>query len=216
MSQDALGNTLIPFTRELQKRNDQLEALQSLPLYNAPLEIERKIVTVDLDVGLLSDTHRNNLHEMKLDLPSKVYSGNTVDAALEAIKVWGRRLGQLASTKTTIGKNVNDDEREVYRSQQETLRIYKKSILALRGAEAFTGQGLVRPKRGRGCPRKHPKIFYYNNADELCERLDELVAAKRAGNTGLDNDINAILDELLKLKCVDKDAYDLLYKNIFR
>src|SRR6266516_6725846 len=37
--QDMISNTLIPFTNELRKRNEQVDNLQSLPLYNVPHEI---------------------------------------------------------------------------------------------------------------------------------------------------------------------------------
>src|SRR6476469_2337034 len=37
--QETIRNAIVPFIKELQKRNDQVEALQSLPFYNIP-EIE--------------------------------------------------------------------------------------------------------------------------------------------------------------------------------
>src|SRR6476469_10895156 len=37
--QESLSNALVPLGQELQKRNDQVEALQGLPFYNIP-EIE--------------------------------------------------------------------------------------------------------------------------------------------------------------------------------
>ena len=42
-----------------------------------------------------------------------------------------------------------------------------------------------------------------------------LDAAKQAGNTGVNNDINVIVDKLLKIGRIDKTTYDKLYKNIF-
>ena len=39
-SQDIVSNSLVPFTRELQKRNDQLDALENSPFYNIPAGIE--------------------------------------------------------------------------------------------------------------------------------------------------------------------------------
>ena len=74
---------------------------------------------------------------------------------------------------------------------------------------------LCKQKRGKGRPRKHPETIFYNSANDLCQKLDELVAAKRAGNTGLDNSINSVLDELLNIGAVDKDFYNNLFKYIF-
>ena len=104
------------------------------------------------------------------------------------------------------------------------MKIYKESILALKGAEKFikkSGEGLrkhklIKQKRGRGRPKKHPDTIFYNNGDDLCTKLNELVTAKKAGNTGLDNTIISALDELLNNKWVTKDEYDKLYKNIFQ
>jgi hypothetical protein len=45
--------------------------------------------------------------------------------------------------------------------------------------------------------------------------LIELLTAKKAGNTGLDNTIVSVLDELFDKKWISKDDYDNLFKNIF-
>ena len=108
-------------------------------------------------------------------------------------------------------------------AQKQTMKIYKDSILALKGAEKFTsksGEGLrkhklYKLKRGRGRPKKYPDIITCASTDELCEKLVEFDTAKETGNTGLDNSINSILDEMLEIKFINKDEYDILYKNIF-
>ena len=58
-------------------------------------------------------------------------------------------------------------------------------------------------------------VIYYPSIDDLCVKLTQLVAAKQAGHNGLDNNINSILDELLRVQEIDKDEYNILYKNIF-
>src|SRR6266536_3000799 len=217
-------DVLIPFTRELQKRNEQLEALQNLP-YQSGIDVppkDRDIINVDLDVGM-DKTHSKNLYDMDLDLPSEVQRKNKIAETLKLIKKYNRRLGQLISNQSPAGKNVSPEDKEIYKSRKETLKIYRESIKALQVTEIFTeksGQGLRRrklckPNRGRGRPRKYPDTILYNNPNELCEKLNELIMAKEAGNTGLDNSINSILDELLKIKSINKDDYDNLFKNIF-
>ena len=51
--------------------------------------------------------------------------------------------------------------------------------------------------------------------EELCIKLQKLNAAKQAGNNGVNNSIQSILDELLRISAIDKDDYNTLYKNIF-
>jgi hypothetical protein len=58
-------------------------------------------------------------------------------------------------------------------------------------------------------------VIYYASVDDLCSKLSELCAAKQAGNNGLDNRINSILDELLRVHAISKDEFNCLYKNIF-
>src|SRR6476469_9323059 len=69
--QESLSTALVPLVQELQKRNDQVEALQGLPFYNIP-EIEGvpqsspqkdkqpQYINVDLDGELLDQTHQEN------------------------------------------------------------------------------------------------------------------------------------------------------------
>jgi hypothetical protein len=41
----------------------------------------------------------------------------------------------------------------------------------------------------------------------LLERFDLLIASKQAGNTGVQNEIVSICDELLRQKVIDKKQY---------
>src|SRR6266536_44086 len=217
-SQEGLSNVLVPFTRELRKRNEQVETLQNLPYYGIE-DKPRDIIQVNLDAELLDEIHLKNLQDMMLDLPNEVQEKGTIEEVLKSIKKKNRKLGQFlgkASKKTP-------EEKEIFKSRLETLKIYRESIIALKGAKRFTdksGQGvrrrkLCKMKRGRGRPRKYPDTIVYNNPSDLCEKLAELVTAKEAGNTGLDNSINSILDELLVIKSINKVEYDKLFKTIF-
>jgi hypothetical protein len=233
--QETLSNALVPFTRELQKRNDQVEALQSLPFYNIP-EIEgvpqstpkvtpqkeqQQYINVDLDGELLDQTHQENLQDMKLDLPSEVQKKGSYESVIQEIHTKNRQIGQFLrkdSKKT-------DGEREVYKSQKKTLELYQNKIEGLKGAKQFivskkTGEGLckhklVKQKRGRGRPKLKPDLIVYSHPGDLVTKLNEYIIAKEAGNTSLDNYINEILDELLEKKCISKDDYDNIFKNVF-
>ena len=105
------------------------------------------------------------------------------------------------------------------------MELYKNKIDGLKGAEQFTvskktGEGLhkhklVKQKRRRGRPKIKPDLIVYSNLDDLAAKLKEYIIAKEAGNTGLDNYINEILDELLEKKCINKDDYDNIFKRYF-
>ena len=66
-------------------------------------------------------------------------------------------------------------------------------------------------KYGRGVV----ETIYYPNIEELCNRLSILCAAKEAGNSGLNNNITSIMDELLRVSAIDMPEYNKLYKKIF-
>ena len=94
---------MVPFTREFLKRNDQVEALQSLPFYNTSPAIEdvpqstpqkKQFLYVDLDGELLNQTHRENLQDLELDLPSEVQRKGTYQETLNIIKTENRKIGQ--------------------------------------------------------------------------------------------------------------------------
>ena len=71
----------------------------------------------------------------------------------------------------------------------------------MEGAKQFVGKGI--------------DVIYYPSVEDLYSKLTELDAAKKAGNTGIDNRIVATLDELLRTGAVTKNEYDTLYKLIF-
>jgi len=234
--QETLSNALVPLVQELQKRNDQVEALQSLPFYNIP-EIEGvpqstpqvtpqkqqqpQYISVDLDGELLEQTHLENLQDMGLDLPSEVQKKGSHESVIKEIISKRRQIGQY----TGKGSKRPDKEKEMYENQKETLKIYQNKIEALEGAKQFivskkTGEGLgkrrlVKQKRGRGRPKTKPDPILYSTLNDLVTELNKYIIAKEAGNTGLDNYINEILDELLEKKCINKDQYDNIFKNVF-
>src|SRR6478609_5699781 len=223
-NQSTLSNTLVPFTNELKRRNDQVDELQALPFYSKEESLSHstpksKDIMIDINGELLNQTHIENLVAMNFELPTKVQEKGTMASTLENIISKKKSLSQLTG-KT--GQKRSEAEKQTYQSQKDTLEIYERKIKKLVGVSEFivhTGKGyqrkLCKQKRGKGRPRKHPETILYNSANDLCEKLDELVAAKRAGNTGLDNSINSVLDELLNIGAIDKDIYNNLFKHIF-
>ena len=229
-NQNATSNVLVPFVNELQKRNNLIEDSQYLPFHNEPLKIqdvpqstpEKEKVTdlIDLDQKL-DITDIENLQDMNLKLPSEVQKEKTFQDVLKAIKSErhsiGAQLGKTAKLKPS------DKERQILESRKATLEKYKNLIKYTQIAtELFqvskkTGRGLpiCKPKRSRGRPKTRPNPIIYNNPDDLVQKLDEHLIAKEAGNTGLDDVIISMLDELLRIKAINKDDYDKIYKNYF-
>ena len=157
---------------------------------------EQPLIKIDLDSGL-NDTDIRNLQDMKLDLPSVVFKNKQIEETLNKIKSENRSIGQ----KLGKASDISAQEKEIYRSWKETLGNYKQKIQGLEGAKQFVGQGV--------------DVIFYPNVEDLCMRLAEFDAAKQAGNTGLDNRIISVLDELLRTQAISKDVYDELYKIIF-
>ena len=226
--QDTTSNALVPFTRELQRRNDQVEALQNLPFYNLPPEIEDVPQSTPVKEKILIDINMNegfdkiqkeDLQDMSFDLPSVVFQKGAVEETLERIKTENRSIGAFlgkSSTKT-------EKEKEVYKSRKETLILYKERLKGLEATQPIVvskkiGKGIkpvCKLKRGRGRPKTNTDPIVYSNPEDLMVKLVEFDASKQAGNTGVDNVINSILDEMLKIKSINKNDYDILYKNIF-
>jgi len=182
---------------------------------------------IDLDRGL-SSADKFNLMDMSLDAPSEVFKNNTADAMLEKVKTFNRSIGQCLR----IGSESTPNRIEKCKSRKKTLSIYKPKIDIIAGAQQFmksprsksesgepkdksnvaTGSGLRNAALANGSAAD---VIYYNSVDDLCSRLELLCAAKRAGNTGLNNNINSILDELLNKNAIDKTEYNNLFSQIF-
>jgi len=195
--------------RELQRRNDQVDLLVQQPFYSEQLPSitapqtsspMKDYIKINLDSDL-NETDLENLQDMSIDLPSIVFKNKQIEETLDKIKTENRSIGQ----KLGKSSGVKENEREIYASRKKTLAIYRQKILGLEGAKQFVGRGL----------KTKSDVIFYASVDDLCSKLAELYAARKAGNTGLDNVINSILDELLRVQAISKDEYDNLYKNIF-
>ena len=130
-NQENVTNSLVPFTRNLERRIDQVEDLHSLPYYNAPLEglegisqstpkKEGFTKNVDLDNGL-NDTDRENLSFFELDLPSNVLKSGTHIEILKKLAGCEIRIGKVLSEKDKKGKKSSEAEKEIATSQKEKL-----------------------------------------------------------------------------------------------
>ena len=210
-SRTAVSNALVPLVRELEKRNDQVDSLMEQPFYSQEIpaiaSASPELVKVDLDAQL-NLTDLENLEDMRFDLPSVVFKNKMVEETLEKIKTENRSIGQ----KLGKGSKLDAKEIVIYESRKHTLETYKRIVQGLQATKQF----ISTPKKtGKGLKNKIVDVIYYPSIEDLCANLAQLVAAKEAGNTGLDNHINSVLDELLRIEAIDKLEYNNYYKNIF-
>src|SRR6476661_9685684 len=123
-NQSTLSNTLVPFTNELKRRNDQFDELQALPFYSREESLSHstpksKDIMIDVNGELLNQTHIENLVAMNFELPSIVQEKGTTASTLENIISKKRSLSQL--TGKTGEKKRSDAEKEIFKSQKDTL-----------------------------------------------------------------------------------------------
>jgi len=195
--------------RELQRRNDHVDLLSQQPFYFDPMPSitapqtsspMKDYIKINLDTDL-NQTDLENLQDMSLDLPSVVFKNKLIEETIDKIKTENRSIGQ----KLRKGSDIRENEKQIYASRKKTLEVYRQKIQGLEGAKQFVGKGL----------KNKSDVIFYASVDDLCSKLTELCAAKQAGNNGLDNRINSILDELLRVNAISKNEYGNLYKNIF-
>lgn len=227
-----LNNVLVPFTNQLIQANNDRAAIQAMPFYNSDIQEERfsprpvasstptkdtPDMFIDLD-KLLSDTDKENLKDMSLPLPSEVIEQRNYDSVLEQIKSLNRQCGQY----TGKASKKDEKEKEMYKSRRETLEMYKMSLDEQQKALKYkAGEGLkskkkklVKPKRGRGRP-KTDHIVVYSSPYDLRQQLIKFMSAYNAGHTNVEKIIVHILDELLRIKEITKQEYDILYNDIY-
>ena len=193
------------------------DSTSHLPIPIAPVSSRRDIIKVNLDEQL-DQQDLDNLKDMKLPLPSKVYETDTISQTLNKVKTHNKSIGQYLGIGPS-SKSISKDAKAALESQKNTLKKYKTLIENTESAKKLIGTRKTDKKTGTGVnsntmPAVH-EISFYSSVDDLCNRLALLCAAKQAGNNGLNNNINSILDELLRINAVDKNEYNHLYSNIF-
>ena len=186
------------------------DAKSHIPLPVAPAK-SRRDPKVDLDEEF-DRQDVDNLVELKLLLPSEVYESDTIPQTLDKIKTYNKSIGQFLGTGPS-SKKISNAKKLQLESQRDTLKKYRDRIENTESAKSL----VVPPKTGKsgkgatGANTTVHEITFYSSVDDLCNRLSLLCAAKQAGNTGLNNNMNSILDELLRISAIDKNEYNHLY-----
>ena len=188
------------------------DAKSHIPLPVAPSSSRRDPLKVDLDDGF-DRQDVDNLVELKLPLPSEVYETDTISQTLDKIKTYNKSIGQFLGIGPS-SKKISNAKKVQLESQRDTLKKYRDRLENTESAKSLVATTKT-GKYGKGVPNAAHEISFYSSVDDLCNRLALLCAAKQAGNNGLNNNINSILDELLRINAIDKNEYNHLYSNIF-
>ncbi len=141
---------------------------------------------------LIGDPNNPNLDEMKNILSSK------------------NQQGSITNQKNKITRKINDkrtpisdvDKAKLNREYVE-LDAYGKQV-----NNAYKSFNNI--IKGQGMNKGF--INYYRNPIQLYHRLALLVASKDAGNTGVQNEISEIIDELLETRVIDKARAKILFQ----
>ena len=192
-----------------------------------PVSSRKEIIKINLDEHL-DQTDIDNLNDMKLPLPRKVYETNSMAQTLQSVKSYNKSISQYLGIGPA-SKSISKDIKKTLESQRTTLLKYrglientesaKKLISTRKTDKEKMSTGVISDMNSNAGAVPNAgavhEISFYSSVDDLCNRLALLCAAKEAGNNGLNNNINSILDELLHIKAIDKPEYNHLYSNIF-
>ena len=156
---------------------------------------------------------------MKLPLLSKVYETDTIAHTLSnKVKTHSKSIGQYSGIGPS-SKSISKDAKVALESQKATLKKYRTLIENTESAKKLIGTRVKLIKKlGTGVnsnamPAVH-EISFYSSVEALCNRLAFLCAAKQAGNNGLKNNINSILDELLRINAIRQQTNTIICTRI--
>lgn len=165
----------------------------------------RRVTTPVQRQNLPSSERRRRLNETRRTLNFSE-SPRTPERTVEILQDAGRRIDRILES-TSPG--VSDRTRAGVRSRLPvSTRTRHQTTAAARGVS----------KRGRGLKTYNDSIDfnfipynanshiiyeYFDDPNELCERLRLLVSSRMAGNTNHMQEINSIIEELRELGCID-------------
>jgi hypothetical protein len=152
-------------------------------------EAESDIVRLNLDKGI----NLKLLKRFNFDRPSKLYP-----LSKEKLNVLQKEISTVNRNKLGNDKKHAKTEENIAQINQniEDMRQYRARLEFMTTSDEVTGSG----------------IQYYSDPDTLIDRLQLLVASRAAGNTGVDNEISAIIDALVKDKHINKKRGLILHK----
>ena len=125
-------------------------------------------------------------------------------------------LWELITSKTPDSEIFTDDDYEQYQNILVETNAMKQNndpkSTKPKGSRGQKWRVYVKPiwdmyKTSEDIEKDGSGIILPSDPSALLERFDLLVASKQAGNTGVQNEIVSILDELLRQKIIDRNQY---------
>ena len=156
-------------------------------------------------------------------------SGQNLIVKGQGLKMIGNKFGSLIINPDALASgrlHVSRKDGTVIMDEQSDRSLYdlltkkfskshkysKNAIETFKKLATLAGISLYRGRSSKS--RMLGGAIYYNDPNDLVSRLNLLVASKHAGNTGVDNEISDIIDELLKKSYISKDVAIQLYNKI--
>ncbi len=149
---------------------------------------------------------------IKVENKLKVNNGKFGDLTIDPKKLTLGKLEVYKNNKKLIWKKIDKDLFDLLTKKYSKTRQYSNDSIATFN-RLLELSGI--PKMNIKSPKANLKAIYYSNPTELVQRLEELLSARSAGNTGLEKEINTVLDELLSIGQITLVEYRKILKNNF-
>ena len=175
------------------------DAKSHIPQPVAPSSSRSDPIKVNLDEGF-DRQDLDNLRDIGLQLPSRIHESDysdTIPGTREKIKTLNKSLGQYLGIGAA-SKKISKESKARMESQRDTLKKYKDRLEQTESAKKLLASSKTE-KSGKGISEANKaihEISFYSSVDDLCNRLALLCAAKQAENTGLNNNVNSILERV--------------------
>jgi hypothetical protein len=157
-------------------------------------------------------------------------SGNDIVVKGKGLKMIGNTFGSLSINRNELASGrlraLNRDDvvvmdessdRSLYdlltKKFSKTRKYSKNAIETFKKLSILAGVALCNSRCSKSKMLSGGAIFY-NDPNDLVNRLNLLTASKQAGNTGVNNEISDIIDELLSKSYISKDLAVTLFNKI--
>jgi len=211
--------------KDTDKYEEIIEKVNHHNKYVLGREKRGSVSSVDKDV-ITEKIQLNKDYVKRLRL---LLSGQDLIVKGQGLKMIGNKFGSLiinpdalasgrlyVSTKDGAVLMDEKSDRSLYdlltKKFSKSHKYSKTAIETFKKLATLAGISLYRGRSSKS--RMLGGAIYYNDPNDLVGRLNLLVASKHAGNTGVDNEISDIIDELLRKSHILKDVAIQLYNKI--
>jgi hypothetical protein len=175
-------------------------------------------------------TDRININRDYVKRLRLLVSGNDIVVKGKGLKMIGNTFGTLSINRNELASGrlraLNRDDvvvmdessdRSLYdlltKKFSKTRKYSKNAIETFKKLSVLAGVSLCNGRCSKSKMLSGGAIFY-NDPNDLVNRLNLLAASKQAGNTGVNNEISDIIDELLSKSYISKDLAVALFNKI--